>query len=110
MPFYDWLVRFGRIIHALVQPCVEDLEGLVRIVGFPELIVIFCQVCVQDPRVVRVQVAQELERGCSGVAHERVLEGREVVVVERRQYLIAEFSVDVTKSIVFLTLFGVLTQ
>ena len=65
LPFCDWLARRGRIIHALVQPRVEALDGLVGIVGFPEILVVLVQVRGQDPCVVHVQVVQELERGHS---------------------------------------------
>ena len=57
LPFCYRISRRGRIIDALVQPRVEDFDGLVGILGFPELPVVISQVCCQYPRDVRVQVA-----------------------------------------------------
>ena len=110
MIFCDWLVHRCRAINALVQPCVEALEGLVGIVGLPELLVALGQVRSQDPCVVLVQLDQELERGCLGIACEGVLGGREVGVVERHQYLIADCSVNVTTFIVLSELLVVLAE
>ena len=47
----DRLACRGHVIEALIQPCVEALEGLVRIKGFSELPVVPRQVCCQYPRV-----------------------------------------------------------
>ena len=72
----------GCVVHALINPRVEALEGLVGIVGFPEVLVVLGQVCGQDPHVVSIEVDKELERDCSRVSCEGVLEGREVGVAE----------------------------
>ena len=66
-PFRDGLDCRGYVVHALVQSCVEALEGLVSIVGLPDPLVLLGRVCSQDPHVVSIKVTQELEHGCSGV-------------------------------------------
>ena len=53
-PFCDRLAFHCLIIDTLVQPRVEVFEGLVSIVGFPELPVVLGQVRCQNPRVVGV--------------------------------------------------------
>ena len=53
-PLCDWLSIQGRIIHALVQPRVEALYGLVGILGFSELLVVLVHVCGQYPSVVPI--------------------------------------------------------
>ena len=106
----DWLARRGCIIYALVQPRIEALEGLVGVLGFPGLLVVIGQVRGQDPRIVRIKLAQELERGRSGLSCEGVIEGQEVGAVKLRQWLIADFNVDVTTFVVLSTLFGLLVE
>ena len=44
LPFRDWLVRCGCIVHTLIQPRAEALEGIFGIVSFPELLVVIGQV------------------------------------------------------------------
>ena len=57
LPLCDRLARRGRVIDALVQPHVEDFEGLVGIVGLPELPVVLDQVRCRYHHILRVQVA-----------------------------------------------------
>ena len=46
------------------------------IAWFPQLFVFFGQVRSQYPHIVVIELAEETERGLSGVARENVLEGR----------------------------------
>ena len=55
--FYDWLAPCGFIINTLVQPRAEALEGLVEILGFPELLVVLSQVRCRYPKILRIKVA-----------------------------------------------------
>ena len=57
-----------------------------------------------------VDVADEGQSVGSGVSGERVLEGGEVCVLKFCEELITEVSVNVTKFVVFSTLFGVLAE
>ena len=57
-----------------------------------------------------VEVAEELERGCSGVARGVVPEGQEVSVVKHRKRLVAECSINITIFIILSTLLGVLAE
>ena len=57
-----------------------------------------------------VEVAEELDHGCSGLARGVVLEGQEVSVVKRLQRLVAECSINITIFIILSTLLGVLAE
>ena len=110
LTFSGRFARRGCIVNTLVQPRTEALNGIVGFVYLPQLLVVFGQVRGQDPCIVVLEVDGDSERGCSGVACEGVLEGREVRGIERRQHLIAEFSFDVTTFVIFSVLSVVLTE
>ena len=55
-------------------------------------------------------MSDEGQRGCSGVAGERVLEGGEVSVLEHLEDLVAEGSVNVATFVVLSTLFSMLAE
>ena len=79
---YDGLARRGRIINTLIQPRVEAFKWFFGIEGLPELPFFLRQVCRRYPRVVHVEVAEEVQHGGSGVAGESVLQGGEVFVLK----------------------------
>ena len=75
MSLCDRLACRGHIVNALIIPRVEDFEWFVGIVGLLELPAFLRQVRHQYSCVVRVEVAEEGQRGGSGVAGNSVLEG-----------------------------------
>ena len=55
-------------------------------------------------------MVQESLHGGSGVAHEQIIEGREVRALKYREEMVAEGSVDVTTLVVLLTLLCVIVD
>ena len=106
----DGLACRSLVVNTLVKPHVEASEWFVGIAGLPELPVILGQVRRQYSRVVRIEVAEEGQRGGSGVVGEHVLEGGEVSVLKHLEELVAECSVNITTLVVFSTLFGMLAE
>ena len=51
LSFCDRLARCGCVIHALIQPRAEALEGLVSIAGIPKLLDVVCKVRCQYPGI-----------------------------------------------------------
>ena len=59
--FVDRIARCCCIVDALVKPCIEALERFVRILCLLDFGVVYRKVCGGYPRIVAVEVTDELE-------------------------------------------------
>ena len=108
LSFTNGLACLCCIIYALIEPHIEALERLIGVEQLSQLDVFFCEVCDRYPRIVDVEVANELQSRDCGVSHECVLEGGDVGVLKRRQKLILDWVINVLTLIVLITLLHML--
>ena len=71
--FCDGITCRGSVVYALVEPCIEALNRLVRVESFPQIHVICREVYGRYPGVVTMEIYYQEERCCDGVARKCVI-------------------------------------